>query len=288
MDRIKYEPQKHFELVCNWLDEGYHNNELDCGYFLRTRWEYLHAFTIFPFGTFNNVLLWFNKNELAAIAMSERNDYDLYLICNKNININYDDLVADLLNQIKLNHILFIDENNVPLNNAVLNAGLRKSGEKELEQQITESLLTYELKADPFYVVKSFKNEYINQIAQLLCDAFSNTQNIRIIEKNLKHMVKASYFCEDSHFVLFERDCQNTPISYCGYWLNREKQYAMIEPFVTHPSYQKKHLSTRIIGESMLKLSNEGIKYFHVTSNHEFYKKVGFNVIGERAGYVFN
>jgi len=288
VDCIKYEPQKHFELVCNWLDDGYHDSQLESGYFLRTRWEYLHAFTIFPFGTFNTVLLWFIKNELVAIALSERNDDDLYLICNKKTNINYNNMISDLLKQIKSNHILFIDKNNNLLNEAVLNAGFKKSGKKEVERQIIGNPLTHELKSDPSYILKCFENEYINQVAQLLCDAFSNTQNKRIIEKNLKHMIKVPFLCEDSHFLLFESDNQNIPISYCGYWLNREKKYAMIEPLVTHPSFQKKQLSTRIVCESMLKLSNQGIKYFHVTSNHEFYKKVGFNVIGERVNYVLN
>lgn len=285
MECREYKTEEHFDLICNWLDEGYYKNHLDMNYILRTRWEYLHAFTIFPFGTFNRILLWFDSDKLVAILISERSNQEFYLLCNDVINIDYDELVSDVVSRIDLNFLLFVDEKNIKLKKALFNAGFKKTEKREVERQMMNRSFAQEKKGTSLYYVERFKKEHINSVAKLLCESYSDTQSKNIIKKNLTHMFKQTYFTEQTHFLLFKNEEPNVLVSYCGFWVNKDKNYAMIEPLVTHPLYQKKHLSTMIVYEGMSILSNEGISCFNVTSEHEFYEKIGFDIIGTRVGY---
>lgn len=65
-------------------------------------------------------------------------------------------------------------------------------------------------------------------------------------------------------------------VSFCGFWYDRQLDFAVVEPLATDPDYRKMGLGKALIYEGIKRVTKVGAKRIIVNTSKQFYYNRGF------------
>ena len=129
--------------------------------------------------------------------------------------------------------LVYVDEKDVLLKEILTEKGYYQTREFEEDLLVNDSILLNNklVVNDAHYTIRNVKIDDINNQAVMISQAFDNyAMNPKLVVKNYKYLYRSIVFDSKTQFVMFDGD---NIVSYCGFWPNKDKQYAIIEPVVT-------------------------------------------------------
>lgn len=73
------------------------------------------------------------------------------------------------------------------------------------------------------------------------------------------------------------------PVSFCCMWYDRTNRAGHLEPVGTDPAFRRLGLGRAVINEGLRRITAEGATVATVGSNQQFYKSIGFSLLGVRS-----
>jgi len=275
-----------FDKVNKYLTDVFSIETLN-GYLLPQYFEYAHTHPLFSFKQAHRFGLWEHENELVGIAC-----YDMYPgECFISVKNRFNSLLPEMINY---SEEYLSEKSNGKTSLAISIIGkeiekkelLEKSGYIKIHSE-TVTVFSYENPfsnhslPEGFSVISLEEENDLKKINDCLWYGFDhgpepdpdNDIDCRMLmqsgpnfRKDLTTIIKApngEYAC------------------YAGMWIDRQNNYAYLEPLATVPKYRRMGLATVALVEGMKKTKRLGAKYCFGGTG-EFYHSVGFKEISNR------
>jgi len=282
----RYKLLADFDKVNKYLTDVFNIETLN-GYLLPQYFEYAHTHPLFTFKLAHKFGLWEHEDELIGIAC-----YDMYPgECFISVKSGFYSLLPEM---ISYSEEYLSEKSNGKTSLAISIIGkeiekkelLEKSGYKKIHSE-TVSVFSYENPLpnqslpEGFSVISLEDENDFKKINDCLWYGFDHGPepdpdddiDCRILmqsgpnfRKDLTTIIKApngEYAC------------------YAGMWIDRQNNYAYLEPLATVPKYRRMGLATLAVVEAIKKTKRLGAKYCFGGTG-EFYSSIGFKEISNR------
>ena len=275
-----------FNKVHKYLTDVYNIETLN-GYLLPQYFEYAHTHPSFNYKLAHRFGLWEYENELIGIAC-----YDMYpgecLISVKNSfnsllpeMISYSEEYLSEKSDEKTSLSISIVDKEIEKKELLKKSGYTKTHSESVTLFSYEEPFPHQILSEGFSVISLEDENDFKKINDCLWYGFDhgpepdpdNDIDCRILmqsgpnfRKDLTTIIKApngEYAC------------------FAGMWLDKQNNYAYLEPLATVPKYRHMGLATAALVEGMKKTKELGAKYCFGGAG-EFYKSIGFKVIANR------
>jgi len=230
----------------------------------------------------NKFGLWFEDNQLVAVAWTEDSHLGTGLLCVK------DDkrfLITEMVDYAQ-KHLhdnkqlsLLVPDLDKEYQDAVAKAGFLLTQERDTESiiMINQENLSYSL-PDGFKVTSMADNYNAIQYERIMRRGFSENRDERTLSpseiSDIDRQFKRPFINLDLQIAVIAPD--KTFAAFCGIWHTKESPMVCIEPVVTGPDYQKMGLGKAAVYEALLRSAKLGAESAVVYSAIQFYFSIGF------------
>jgi len=226
--------------------------------------------------------LWFEDNQLIAVAWTEDSCLGTGLLCVKN---DKRFLIAEMVDYAQ-KHLhdrgrlsLLVPDLDKKYQNAVAKAGFVLTQERDTESIIVigQNKLNYSL-PEGFHVTSMADNYNAVQYERIMRRGFTEDRDERVLPlseiSNIDRQFKRPFVNLDLQIAITAPD--NSFAAFCGIWHTKESPMVCIEPVVTDPTYQKRGLGKAVVYEALSRCAKLGATSAVVYSSIQFYFNIGF------------
>jgi len=226
--------------------------------------------------------LWFEDNQLVALAWTEDSGLGTGLLCVK------DDkrfLITEMVDYAQ-KHLhdngrlsLLVPDLDKEYQDAVANAGFLLTQERDTESiiVINQNNLNYNL-PDGFHIASMADDYNAVQYERIMRRGFTENRDERILTpieiSSIDRKFKRPFINLDLQVAITAPD--KSFAAFCGIWHTKESPMVCIEPVVTDPDYQKMGLGKAVVYEALSRCAKLGATSAVVYSSIQFYFNIGF------------
>jgi len=284
--------QRHYKLwgdfskVLKYLTDVYNIETLN-SYLLPQFFEYAHTHPMFNHKLTNRFCLWEDNNEIVALACYEMNIGECF-ISTKN---GFNSLLPEMIEYSQEN-LFEVNDNKNSLSIWIIDKEVEKKKiiEKMGYQKIHSEPVTIFSYDKPFperelpkgFSIISLEDEDdFYKIDDCLWYGFDHgpgPQPDKEIDSRIQ-MQSGPNFRKDLTTVI--KGPKGEYACFAGMWIDKQNNYAYLEPLATVPEYRRMGLGTMALVEGMRKTKALGAKYCF-GGTREFYHSIGFKTIANR------
>jgi len=230
----------------------------------------------------NKFGLWFEDNQLIAVAWTEDSSLGTGLLC---VNDDKHFLISEMVDYAK-NHLhdngslsLLVPDLDKGYQEAVAQAGFVLTQERDTESIITigQNNLNYSL-PEGFHITSMADNYNAVQYERIMRRGFSEDRDERILSpaeiSDIDRKFKRPFINLGLQVAVAAPD--GSFAAFCGIWHTKESKMVCIEPVVTDPDYLKRGLGKVAVYEALNRCAKLGATSAVVYSSIQFYFSIGF------------
>ena len=245
-------------------------------------WDYQKTCPSFHADDLNKFGLWFEGEQLVALACAEE-DLGTGILIAKN---GCQTLIGEMIEYAKENlhdngkFSLMIPDSDKVYQTAAANAGFFPTQERDTDSiiQIDSKNLQYTL-PEGFKIISMADDYNPVQFDRIMRRGFSGDMEERALSSDERKAIDRQFMRP-----LMNLDLQIAVVApdeswaaFCGMWQTAESKTAFIEPVVTDPAYQKMGLGKAAVYEALSRCGKLGASSAVVFSSLQFYFRIGFH-----------
>lgn len=278
VERRRYKLLADFDKVAEFLDKEYNLDHLN-GYLMRPFWEYAHTHPCFNHALTHRFGLWEDDGQLVGVTCYE----DDLGECFVSVNPDYRHLLKEMLEYAEC-ELAQNEKDQKSLSVWITNLEdskrqlLIEKGYKKVEE-VAATTFNYknefpEVVCPPGFSVISLEDENdFKKINDCLWKGFNHGDEPDDDLDCRMQMQSGPNFSKELTTVI--KAPNGDYACFAGMWLNKNNEYAYLEPLATVPEYRKMGLAKLALVEGMKKTKALGAKYCF-GGTVEFYHKFGF------------